>query len=142
MTLTDGIQIVAVLAAVFASIMALRIATKDRKIQLEIAARAREHDRLRTQLEYAVRLSANRNMGGSTDPEESERLGSEALALATVVGERWVPLQWSRASDGKTTEELKAMLDLPETELPGWVKDKIETGLAIQAMMDELYKED
>ena len=142
MQITDWIQFAAVLVAVAASIVALIVATCDRRTQIKIAAAARAHDRLRLELEYAVMLGANRNKGGSTDPAESARLGAEALAYATVVGQRWVPRQWIRATDGKSPEEMRALLETSETETPEWVKDKIETGLAITAMLDELYREE
>lgn len=140
MTVTDIVQIVAVLVALGASIVALVIAHRDRRTQIEIAARDRKHQRLLLELEYAVRLSANRNRGGSTDTEESKRLGAEALALAAVVGKKWVPRQWDRATDGMSDEEMYELLDGPETpERPLWVKDKMETGLAIQNILRELY---
>jgi hypothetical protein len=93
------------------------------------------------ELEYAVRLGTNRNYGGSTDPAEVNRLGAEGLALATVVGQQWVPRQWERASDGMNENEMRAMLEHPEAETPQWVKDKIEAGLAIRAIIAELYRE-
>lgn len=142
MQITDWIQFAAVLVAVAASIVALVVATYDRRTQTRIAAAALAHDRLRLELEYAVLLGANRNRGGSTDPAERDRLGAEALAYATVVGPRWVPRQWTRATDGKSPEELRALLETTDAETPGWVKDKIETGLAITAMLDELYREE
>jgi hypothetical protein len=135
------VQALAVFVAVGASVVALVISGRDRAALLTIARRDREHDRLRTELEYAVRLSANRNRGGSSDREESGRLGAEALALAGVVGEHWVPRQFERAMDYKTTAELESMLDDSDDKTPQWVKDKIETGLAIQRIIAELYRE-
>lgn len=138
MTIGDVIQLLAVFAAVGASIIALVIATKDRRTQLAIAEADREQSRLAIELEYAIRLSANRNMGGSTDDGERKRLGSEALALAGVVGERWVPRQYDRAMDFKSPEQLRAMLGDPDETTPRWVKDKIEAGLAVQAIVAAL----
>ena len=127
------VQIVAILAAVGASIVALLVASR-------VSARDRVHSRLLTELEYAVRLSTNRNHGGSSDAQERKQLGSEALALAMVVGERWVPRQFQRATEGKSQEQLAEDLDQPESnEQPQWVKDKMEAGLAIQQIMDDLY---
>lgn len=137
------IQALAVLVALGASILALVISGRDRRALIAIARRDREHERLRTELDYAVRLSTNRNMGGSTDAGERKRLGSEALALASVVGERWVPRQYDRAMDYKTSEELEEILHGPETpDSPQWVKDKIEAGLAVQRILAELYRDD
>lgn len=133
------VQIVTALVAIGASLVALFISGRDRRALLEIARRERAHARLRTELEYAVRLSTNRNMGGSSDRAESERMGAEALALAGVVGERWVPRQFSDAMDGKSSSELAAMLDDPESETPEWVKHKIEAGLAVQQIVAAFY---
>lgn len=134
------VQAIAVIVAVVASVVALVIASQDRKALLGIAQRDREHERLRTELEYAVRLATNRNMGGSTDSATSHRLGAEALALATVVGARWVPRQFKRATEDKAPEELLGMLQNSESETPRWVKDKIETAIALQQIMDEMYR--
>ena len=149
-TSPDGLEIVAlivqaaaVVVALTASVSALVMSTRDRAALLAISKRDREHERLRTELEYAVRLSANRNMGGSADTAESHRLGSEALALANVVGERWVPRQFERAMNYSTPGEIAAMLEEgPTKDQPQWVQDKMESGLAIQRILDELYRED
>lgn len=136
---TDWIQIVAVLVAVAAAVSALVIATVDRRTQLRIARKQATLSRLSIELEYAVRLSTNRNMGGSSDPAESKRLGAEALALASVVGPRWVPTQYQKAVNGKSPEELRASLSDEDSETPQWVKWKIESGLAVQAIVDEMH---
>lgn len=142
LTVADIIQIAAVLTAIAASIVALVIAHFDRRTQLRIARRGIEQQRLLVELEYAVRLSANRNRGGSSNSEERDKLGAEALALAVVVGERWVPRQWERASDSKSPEQMREQLEAPETvDNPQWVKDKIESGLAVQAILQKLYTE-
>lgn len=140
MTLSDWIQLAAVLVALAASITALVIATQDRRTQLAIAREARAHDRLSLELEYAVRMSANRNRGGSTDALERAQLSAEALALAGVVGPRWAPRQYARAMNYKTPEQLRERLSDPdEMRSPRWVKDKIEAGLAVQSIMAEMY---
>ncbi|WJL95869.1 hypothetical protein QSU92_01180 [Microbacterium sp. ET2] len=138
MTISDVIQLAAVLVAVAASVIALVIATVDRKTQLRIAEKDRAQARLAVELEYAVRLSANRNMGGSADPAESKRLGAEALALAVVVGKRWVPRQYDHVMDGRTPEEIAAMFDNDES--PQWVKWRNEAAVAVQAIVDEMYE--
>lgn len=143
MTVSDGIQLAATLVAVGASIVALVIASLDRRTQLRIARETREQSRLALELEYAVRLSANKNMGGSAEDAERKRLGAEALALAGVVGPRWAPRQYSRAMNYRTPEELRERLaDSDETRTPRWVKDKIEAGLAVQAIVAEMYGPD
>jgi hypothetical protein len=143
MSTSDLIQLAAALAAVAASIVALVIATLDRRTQLRIAREARDHSRLALELEYAVRLSANVNMGGSTDDAERKRLGAEALALAGVVGPRWVPRQYGRAMNYRSPEQLAERLaDQDAVRTPRWVKDKIEAGLAVQAIVDAMYGPD
>lgn len=142
MTPSDWIQILIAIVAVGASVVALIIANKDRKTQMRIARLNRDHSRLLLELEYAIRLSANRNHGGSTDPQERKKLGAESLAFAAVIGEKWVPRQWERATDGRTLEEMRALLaGGPTKEQPEWVLDKIESALAIRAILDRLYDE-
>ena len=137
---SDWIQVLIATVAVGASIVALVIAQKDRQTQLKIARMNREHSRLILELDYVVRLSANRNRGGSTDERERKQMGAEALALAGVVGERWVPKQWEDATDGKSLEEMKAILEKGETaEHPEWVLRKIETFLGMQGILDQLH---
>lgn len=80
MTLSDGIQVLMAAVAVGASIVALIVASKDRKTQMTIARHNREHTRLLLELEYAIQLSANRNRGGSTDELERKQMGAEAIA--------------------------------------------------------------
>lgn len=137
MTTSDVIQIVAVLVAVAASVVALVIATLDRKTQMRIAEKDRAQARLAVELEYAVRLSTNRNMGGSTDPAETRRLGAEAMALAVVVGKRWVPRQYDYVTEGRTPEQIAAMFDNDES--PQWVKWRNEAAVGVQAIVDEMY---
>lgn len=137
MTTSDVIQLAAVLVAVAASVIALVIATVDRKTQLRIAEKDRAQARLAVELEYAVRLSANRNMGGSTDPAESKRLGAEAMALAVAVGKRWVPRQYDYVMEGRTPDEIIAIFDNPES--PQWVKWRNEAAVGVQAIVDEMY---
>lgn len=137
MSPSDVIQLAAVLVAVAASIVALVIATLDRRTQLRIAEKDRAQARLALELEYAVRLSTNRNMGGSTDPAETKRLGAEAMALAVVVGKRWVPRQYDYVMQGRTPEEIAAMFDNDQS--PQWVKWRNEAAVGVQAIVDEMY---
>lgn len=137
MTTSDSIQLLAVLVAVGASVVAIIIATQDRKTQLRIARQDREQARLALELEYAIRLSANRNMGGSTDPAETKRLGAEALALIGVVGKRWVPEQYAHIMNGHTPESLAAAHANDGT--PQWIKWRTESTLAVQRIVAEMY---
>lgn len=140
MTASDLIQLLAVLVAVVASVVAIVIATQDRKTQLRIARRNREQARLELELEYAIRLSANRNMGGSTDPAETKRLGAEAMALIGVVGARWVPEQYAHIMDGHTPESLAVAHAGDDT--PQWIKWRTESTLAVQRIVAEIYAQD
>jgi hypothetical protein len=139
LTATDVIQLAAVLVAAAAAIVALAIATIDRKTQLRIARHQARLSRLTVELEYAVRLSANNTRGGSTDALERAQLGAEAAALVSVVGARWAPLQYAEKMSNQTPTELRAKLDDDESETPTWVKWKIESALAVQAIVDELH---
>lgn len=139
MTISDWIQVGAVLAAVVASILALVIATVDRRTQLRIAEQDRAHSRLALELEYAIRLSTNRNMGGSEDRAESKRLGAEAMALVGAVGERWVPRQYAHVMDGRTIAELEQAIDEKADGMPQWVQDRNEATIAVQSIIAEMY---
>lgn len=141
MTTSDWIQLGAVLAAVAASMVALAIATIDRRTQLRIAERDRAQSRLALELEYAIRLSANLNMGGSPDPAESKRLGAEAMALVGAVGERWVPRHYAEVMDGRTIEELETAIDEKTGDMPRWVQMRNEATIAVQSIFAEIYGE-
>lgn len=107
----DGVQVAAVPIALLASILELVLSIIDRKTQLSIARRGREQSRLALELEFALRLSANRNMGGSTGRVETKRLGAESMALVGGVGERRVPRQYRHNMDGLNVAELEAEID-------------------------------
>ena len=137
MTAGDWIQLAAVLAALGASVVALIIATLDRRTQMRIARATSEQNRLAVELEYAIRLSANRNRAGSSDPEESKRLGAEAMALVGVIGPRWVPIQYQHVMAGMTPDQIAAKHADPDT--PDWMKWRTESTLAVQAIVDAMY---
>lgn len=132
------VQSAAVLVAVGASLVALSTSYLDRRNNRRIAAETRAADiRVRSlllELEHAIRLATNRNMGGSSDGRESNRLGAEATALVTLLGKERVPVQWENLV-GHGPEELLGKMDEPET--PDWVKHKIETGIAVQRILTE-----
>lgn len=140
MTIGDWIQVAAVLAAVGASSTALRIATKDRHEQRELARRDREQTRLALELDYALRLSENLNHGGSTDPTETKRLGAEAMALGGVLGEQWVPIYYRHLMDGRSVAELEALPAQPDSEMPDWVAWRNEATVAVQRIGERLRK--
>ncbi|MBP5801329.1 hypothetical protein J2D78_04450 [Microbacterium maritypicum] len=142
MTIGDWVQVVAVLAAISASLVALRIATTDRRTQREIARSDREHARLILELEYALRLSENLNHGGSTDPAETKRLGAEAMALAAVLGERWVPHYYTHLMDGRTVDQIAEAVETKADHMPEWVQWRNEATVAAQRIAARLNESD
>ncbi|PCE15904.1 hypothetical protein AUC47_10280 [Microbacterium sp. SZ1] len=160
MTLGDLIQILAVLAAIGASIVALIVSAKDRRNAREIAiedraeaarlaaedrveaARAAADDRreslrhayLLHELETLAKLLVNLNRGGSADKQESKRMGAEALTLIGQLGEERLPKLWNeRAGD---EEKLRAAYNDPE--MPEYKKDALEAQLAVHAILREI----
>ncbi len=149
MTLSDFIQMLAVLAALGASIVALVVSAKDRKNAQTIAegdrraaAQLASDDRrealhqahLIFELETLTRLLENLNRGGSTDSAESRRMGAEALTLIGVLGPERVPHLWDdRAGDD---EKLQRHYDDPE--MPEYKKNAIEVQLAVNALRREI----
>lgn len=138
MMIGDWIQVLAVLTAVGASLVALRIATTDRRVQQEIAREDREQARLMLELEYALRLSENLNHGGSTDRDETRRLGAEAMALAAALGERWVPRYYAHLMDGRSVDQLADAIDAREDDMPEWVQWRNEATVAAQRIAARL----
>ena len=136
MDTSDIIQVIAVVVALGASGCALYIASKDRRTQLRIARSEQRRSVLALELAYALRLAENRARGGSTDPNETQRLGAEASALVSVVGSRWVPNQYQYAMDGHTPESLAAYH--AEEDTPDWVRNRTEALLAVQRIIDEI----
>jgi len=129
------IQVASIVAAVFASVVALRIASRDRREARMIAADDRraslEQAMLLFDLEALVRLLENRNRGGSTDREETSRMGAEALTLIGLIGEERLPRQFARQVE-VDDQGLQSLIDDPE--MPGWKKDAIETQLAVNGL--------
>lgn len=149
MTLGDFIQILAVLAAVGASIVALVVSSKDRKSAQMIAnddraaaALLAAQDRTEAlrqahvifELEALTRLLENFNRGGSSDREESSRMGAEALTLIGVLGRERVPHLWDERAGND--EKLQAHYDDPE--MPKFKKNAIEVQLAVNALRREI----
>lgn len=89
------VQTATVLAAVGGLFVALRIAGDDRREARRIAeedrATARREAERRHRLDLLLRLSANFEQGGSTDPAERHRMGAEAGALITALGPEVLP---------------------------------------------------
>lgn len=150
MTLGDWIQLGAVLAAVGASIVALlvsywdrkgaqAIAAEDRKAAALVAAEDRraslEQSKLMFDLEALLRLLENLNRGGSTDPQESQRMGAEALSLIGLLGPDLLPRQWKhRVNDDSAG--LAGFLEDPECEQ--WRKNSIEAQIAVNTVTEQI----
>jgi hypothetical protein len=132
------ISALAVVAAVVAAIIALKISADDRRNAQKIASddrrEALRQAHLLFELEQLTRLSENRNRGGSTDPEERKRLGAEALMLMGVLGPERLPTQWERAVG--PDERIQAAFDEPD--MPQFKRDAQETQLAVSAVLREI----
>ncbi|CAN5380292.1 hypothetical protein BH09ACT6_BH09ACT6_18650 [soil metagenome] len=138
MTLSDIIQTAAVVAAVGAAIVALVISAKDRQTARDIAVddrrEALRQAHLMFELDALGRLAENRNRGGSADPQESSKLGAEALTLVGLIGPERIPAQWEHAQgdDGRLR---KAWSD---PAMPDFKKNAIETQLAVNTVLREI----
>ncbi|PWC03076.1 hypothetical protein [Agromyces badenianii] len=143
--LTLWIQAGAVVVAVAASLVALYTSWRDRANARRIAAEDRraslEQAKLMFDLEALLRLLENLNRGGSTDTQESRRMGSEALSLIGLLGPDLLPTQWQRRV-GRDDEGFQTLLKDPG--FPEFKKDAIEVQIAVnrvtrrvQALLDQ-----
>jgi hypothetical protein len=130
------IQVAAVVAAIATSIVAVVLGVADRRNAREIAAKDRRFQHAQRELELLQRLLENYNRGGSTDPEESQRMGSEALSLVGMVGEQRLPQQWEEMVS--SDEHLEGLLQDPE--MPDWKKEAIYVQLAVNRVRRELHE--
>ncbi|MFK3833770.1 hypothetical protein [Microbacterium sp. NPDC087868] len=143
------IQIAVVLAAVGAAVVALIVSAKDRKNAQKIAeddrsaaAAVAAEDRrealrqahLMFELETLTRLLENLNKGGSSDREESKRLGSEALTLIGALGRERIPKLW----DERVGDDAKLQGLLGADDVPAYRKPAIETQLAVNEVLREI----
>lgn len=139
MTPGDIIQIAVVAVALGASIVALVIASMDRRNAVKIA----EDDRriavdqalLLAELEAAIRLSVLEARGGHTDPGVRMDMGAETLALVAMLGPGRVPEMWRRRVT-KSDEELRAFV-ANENE-PQFLRDAVEAERAVHDVLSEL----
>lgn len=142
MAVGDFIQVVAVLVAIGASIIALVLSWRDRVSARKIAAEDRrvalEQAKLMFDLEQLLRLLENGNRGGSTDALERSRLGAEALSLIGLLGPELLPRQWARRIEHEDKELREKLTD--ESESPEFIKDTIETQLAVNTTVDRIRK--
>jgi hypothetical protein len=114
MTAALVVQIIGVCVTTLSVIAALSIAVygnraADRRAEADRAA-AREDAQHRLDLEMLVRLAENLQRGGSTDPQESTRMGSEARALLGALGPERLPLAYAEYT-ALAGDELRAHID-------------------------------
>lgn len=139
MTSGDVIQIVATIVAAGAAVVALVIASMDRRNAIKIAEDDRrvtiDQARLQAELEAAVRLTVLEARGGHTDPVLSKDMGAETLALIAMLGPERVPEMWRRRVT-KSDEELRNFI--ADVREPQYLRDTVEAERAVQAILDEL----
>lgn len=139
MTTSDIIQIAAVVVALGAAIVALVIASMDRRSAIGIAEDDRrvaiDQARLLAELEAAVRLSVLEARGGHTDPAVSKDMGAETLALVAMLGPDRLPQMWERRVT-KSDEEFRAFI--ADESRPEHLRDAVEAERAVQAILDDL----
>ncbi|MBH0110986.1 hypothetical protein I6E81_12485 [Salinibacterium sp. NG22] len=140
--LTLWIQASAIVVAVVASIVALFISWRDRVNARLIASEDRraalQQAKLMFDLEALLRLLENQNRGGSTDDLERAQLGAETMALVGLIGEDRLPILWKRRI-GYDDAGLRAKLTTAESETPTHMKHTIETQLALNEVVREIY---
>lgn len=138
---SDLIQGAAVLAAVFAAIVALVISALDRRNARRIAdadrASSLRHGHLMFELQALTRLSENLNRGGSTDRQEVARMGAEALTLVGVLSPERVPELWER----KVGDDDRLRAAFADPDMPDYKKEAIEAQLGISAVLRDIRNE-
>jgi len=139
----EWISLASVVATLAAVITALVIATVDRRAAdrraAEDRAEARREARLRHELEQLARLTELLNRGGSTDPLERQRMGSEVLALLVALdGERRLPVSWATHVKGDLDV---ARAYLQREEPPDWRSGANEALLELHRVA-RMYHED
>lgn len=141
------------LAGVTVAVVALVVGALDRRNAKRIAEEDRRHtervaeeDRraatrqawLMFELESALRLAENQRRGGSSDPEEASRLGTEAGVLVGLLGKERVP-HLAKELNPETEEELRTYMARDDT--PEWKRRAVEAHLAAVAIAEELRGE-
>lgn len=134
MTIGDWIQAASVVVGIGASVVALVIASRDRRASAK-------QDRLRLELDAALRLAANLAQGGTADNDnaaqlERKRMGAEALVLTGLLGRDRLPNYWVHKFEDD--DELQKLLVDPTT--PKFRRDAIEASLAVNAIAADLRR--
>lgn len=149
------IQVIAVVVAVGASIVALYISHRDRvearrvadadrahaaQIAAEDRAAALKHGKLLFEYELLYRLSVNMNRGGYGPDEVGLRKerGAEHLATVALLGRDRLPQQWDRAVVF-TSDELRERAKDEASDQ--WVQDRDETAAALVELAREIREE-
>lgn len=139
MTLSDFIQVLVVLATVGAAIVALVIASKDRRSAIKIAEddrrNARDQSLLLVELEAAKRLAILEARGGHTDPIVGSDMAAETLALTALLGPERVPNMWKRRVT-KSDAELRAFVD--DESNKEFLRDAVEAERAVYNILKDL----
>ena len=132
------VQTAAVLVAVGGLIVALTIASKDRRNANESARLDRELARWeaerRHRLDLLVRLSTNLNKGGSTDASERQWMGAEAAALTTALGPDVIPELFAQRGDIETARTELAGVDPRDWS---WAQRAASVDLALRDLAAE-----
>lgn len=136
MTLADLLQLLVVITAASASIVALVIASKDRKHSATMAAEDRRASanqaRLLAELEAAKRLSILEARGGHTDPVVVKDMGAETLALIAYLGPERVPNMWKRRVAKSDAELRKIIADESQEQ---FIRDAVEAERAVHDIL-------
>lgn len=139
MTAGDFIQIAAVIVAIGASIVALVIASMDRRNAIRIAEDDRrvavDQARLLAELEAGIRLSVLEARGGHINPVVSKDMGAETLALIAMLGPDRVPEMWNRRV-AKSDEELRAFIT--DEDNPQYLRNAVEAERAVYDILKDL----
>lgn len=138
-TLSDWIQVLVVVAAVGASIVALRIAAQDRKNAIKLSEKDRrlavDQALLLAELDAAKRLAILEARGGHTDSAISKDMGAETLALIALLGPDRVPHMWKRRVT-KSDEELRAFIE--DQTKKEFLRDAVEAERAVHDILGDL----
>lgn len=133
------VQVAVVVVAGIAAIVALGIASADRRHSERLAREATEASlrqaRLLFEWEAAKRLAILEARGGHTDPVIVKGMGAETLALVALLGPERVPQMWARRV-GKTDAELAAFI--ADTSEPQFLRDSVEAERAMSAIAKEI----
>lgn len=132
------VQTLASIAALLAAGAALWVSRKERENTRKIAAADRadaaRRDKLMFELAQLLRLLENLARGGSSDPAETKRMGSEAIAIIGTLGPDRLPTLWKKRIIGE--DHLRDHLEDPE--YPEWKRDTFEVQFAVNEIAEEI----